>query len=76
MFASTGMPSTARATVAGRAAEGGRGFACVRSRLGLEYPACVLSPEWWRQAAAIVDLMEQFYQKVGEVCADEGVTSE
>jgi hypothetical protein len=42
----------------------------------LEYPACVLSPELWRQAAAIVDLMEQFYQNVGEVCADEGVTSE
>jgi hypothetical protein len=35
----------------------------------LEHPACLLSEELWREANAIVELMERFYQKVGEVSA-------
>jgi hypothetical protein len=37
----------------------------------LEHPACLLSEELWREASTIVDLMERFYQKIGELSAAE-----
>jgi hypothetical protein len=37
----------------------------------LDHPACAMSPDLWAKAAAIAELLGEFYQRAGEVCIED-----